>query len=61
MKQKVTKSRKARTRCLPHEYNFQHQAPVWRRRRMNIYGADWREFNDAHGLIGMSPVNPIDY
>lgn len=59
MKQKVTKSRKARTRCMSHVYSFIHQAPVWLRRKMGYYGADWRQFNDAHGLIEMSPVNPI--
>lgn len=59
MKQKVTKSRKARTRCLSHEYSFIHQAPVWLRRQFGHYGADWISFNDAHGLFGMSPVNPI--
>ena len=59
MKQKVTQSRKARTRCLPINRSFVHQAPVWYRRRMGYYGPDWRQYNDAHGLIGYSPVNPI--
>lgn len=58
-KKKVKKSRKARKRCLPHAHDFVHQAPVWLRRKMGFWGADWRQFNEAHGLIGLSPVNPI--
>ena len=59
MKQKVIKSRKARTRCLPINWSFFHQAPVWLRRQMGYYGPDWRQYDDAHGLIGYLPVNPI--
>ena len=49
MKQKHTQARKARRYC--QRIKGLHELPVIERRKMNIRGADWREYDAKHPTL----------